>query len=112
MLAAMGGDAVTKATSFAAKGTREDAANPPVPIEMFASYPDKGTLVVHMVGADDITGYDGDAGWTANPSRGVRDLIAQDTHGTKLEDPLYLAANAKRLYPQWRVGRQIGRAHV
>ena len=104
MLAAMGGDAVAKVTSKAAKGTREDAANPPTPIEMYASYPDQGALIVHMVGADDVTGYDGAAGWTANPSRGVREMIAQETEGTKLEDPIYLAANARRLYPQWRVG--------
>lgn len=105
MLAAMGGDAVAKATSFAAKGSREDAANPPVPVELLASYPDKGALIVHMIGADDITGYSGDEGWNANPSRGVRDLLPQDAQGTKLEDPIFLAANARKLYPQWRVGR-------
>ncbi|MSO19201.1 MAG: photosynthetic reaction center cytochrome c subunit [Acidobacteria bacterium] len=105
-VASMGGDAaIAKITSKSAKGMREDAANSPAPIEMYSSYPDKGALVVHMVGADDITGYDGDAGWTANPSRGVRDMIAQDTQGTKLEDPIYLAANAKKLYTAWRVGR-------
>jgi hypothetical protein len=105
MLAAMGGDAVNKVTSLSAKGSREDAANPPTPVEVFASYPNKGAMIVHMVGADDITGWEGDAAWTANPSRGVRDLIAQDAQGTKLEDPIYLAANAKKLYTQWRVGR-------
>jgi photosynthetic reaction center cytochrome c subunit len=105
LLAAMGGDAVTKATSMAAKGTREYAANPPVPVELLASYPDKGALIVHMIGADDITGFNGDEGWNANPSRGVRDMIAQDRQGTKLEDPIFLATNARKLYPQWRVGR-------
>lgn len=102
----VGGEAaLAKVTTRAAKGTREDAANPPTPVEMFAKYPDQGVTVVHMVGADDLTGYDGAAGWTANPSRGVRDMISQETEGSKLEDPIYLAANGKKLYPQWRVGR-------
>jgi hypothetical protein len=102
-LQAVGGEsAIAQITSRVAKGTLQSAANNPAAVEIYVKAPDKGLIVTHILGTDSSTGYSGNAGWTSSPDRGTSDLTAADTEGAMLEDGLYLAANAKKLY-QWRV---------
>jgi hypothetical protein len=98
-------EAIAKITSIVARGKLESAANPPSPVEMYTKFPDQRLVVTHVLGDDASEATSGGAGWTASATRGVRDMSAVDNQAIKLEDPLYLAANVRKLYTQWRVGR-------
>ncbi|HWP83723.1 MAG TPA: c-type cytochrome [Terriglobia bacterium] len=105
-LQTMGGEeAVSRITSVVAKGTLESAANPPSPLEIYVKFPDKRLVVSHVQGDDSSEATAGAAGWTSSAARGLRDMTAADNEAIKLEDPLYLVANVKKIYTQWRVGR-------
>ena len=102
-LQALGGmDAIAKVTTRIAKGKMEEAANPPSDIEIYLKSPDHSLIVTHVLGSDSSTGYSGDAGWTSNSTSGIRDMASADTQGAQLEDNLYLASNAKKIY-HWHV---------
>ena len=102
-LAAMGGeDAVAKITSRVARGKIESAANNPAPVELYFKSPDHGLLVTHILGNDSSTVYSGNSGWTSSPVNGTQEMTAAETEAAKLEDTLYLAANAKKTF-RWRV---------
>ena len=97
--------AIEKITSAVAKGKLESAANPPSPVEIYTRFPDQRLVVTHVLGDDSSEASNGAAGWTASAARGIRDMTAADNEAIKLEDPLYLAANIKKIYSEWRVGR-------
>ena len=100
-----GGEAAAaKVTSVVAKGKLESAANPPSPVEMY-SKGDKRLVVTHILGDNASEATAGSSGWTSSGNRGLRDMTAADNETIKLEDPVYLAANVKKIYTQWRVGR-------
>jgi hypothetical protein len=103
---AMGGAAnVAKITSRVAQGTSQSAAGNPYPAEVFFKSPDKGLTVVNISGSNSSAGFNGNAGWTSDSTRGLRDMSNADFQGAQLESDLFLAANVKKLYTQWRMGR-------
>jgi hypothetical protein len=104
-LQTVGSDAaVAKLTSTVAKGKLESAANPPSPVEMYTKS-DKRLVVTHILNEDASEATAGASGWTQSAARGLRDMTAADNEAIKIEDTLYLAANVKKIYSQWRVGR-------
>jgi len=105
-LSATGGvDNIAKISSRVAKGTSQDAGGNPYPAEVFFKSPDQGLTVVNISGSNSSVGYSGSAGWTANATRGIRDMTTADLQGAQLESDLYLATRVKQLYSQWRAGR-------
>jgi hypothetical protein len=96
---------LAKISTVVSKGTLESAANPPSPVEVYVKYPDRRLVVTNILGDRSSEATDGLAGWTSSATRGIRDMSAADNEAIKLEDPLYLAANVRKIYTQWRVGR-------
>ena len=71
---ALGGkERLAKLTSFAATGTYSgfNTGGADVPLEIFASAPDRRTQVLHMDIGDGIKTYDGRNGWVAEEWRPV-----------------------------------------
>jgi hypothetical protein len=97
--------AVAAVASSVAKGKLESAANPTSPVEMYTKSPGKRLVVTHILNETASEASLGSSGWTQSASRGLRDMNATDNEAIKLEDPVYLAANVKKIYTEWRVGR-------
>ncbi len=102
-LQALGGaDAIAKITTRVAKGTVTTANGQAVPVEIYVKAPDKRLMITHAANGDRAVGYNGNIR-LASPAGGPGG--GGDLEGVKLEDDLYLAANAKSIYTQWRAGR-------
>src|SRR5438874_1631776 len=76
-LQAIGGaPQLAKITGFVAKGTYEgyETASEKVPLEIFASAPNKLTTVVHTQHGDSVSTFDGNRGWVAAADKLMRTL--------------------------------------
>jgi hypothetical protein len=109
-LRAIGGPAaVTKLTSFAAKGTYEgfDSDFGQVPVEVFAKAPGLRATVVHMVPGDVTSTYDGREAWVAAPETlapvRLLQLVGPDLAGARLDAQLAFPAAIKQSLTGWRV---------
>jgi len=71
---ALGGQAaVQKLTARTASGTFTQGAGSPTPIEEVRKAPNKAAYTLHGQRGDNMQGYDGANGWTANPFFGAAD---------------------------------------
>lgn len=71
---ALGGQAVVqKLTARTASGTFTQGAGSPTPIEEVRKAPNKAAYTLHGQRGDNMQGYDGANGWTANPFFGAAD---------------------------------------
>jgi photosynthetic reaction center cytochrome c subunit len=97
-------------TSFVAKGTYEAAYGDREkrPVEVFAKTPGQRTTIIHTLGGDSITTYDGRAGWIAAPATDmpvpVLALSGGDLDAAKVEADLSFPARVKQALSEWRVG--------
>jgi hypothetical protein len=109
-LAAVGGtDRLAKLSSFVAKGTYAgfDTATSEVPAEIFASAPNRRTMIVHMFNGDSFRVYDGLNGWLAGPDTPTPlvTLSAGNLDRARTEAILAFPSGIKQAFGQWRVGR-------
>ena len=107
-LQAIGGASeLARLTSFVAKGTYEgyDTLSAKVPIEIFASAPNRLTMIVHAQSGDSVTTYDGSRGWIAAADKLMRvlPLAGGDLEGARLDALLSFPARIKQEV-QWRTG--------
>jgi photosynthetic reaction center cytochrome c subunit len=105
---AIGGAAqVAKLTSFIARGSYEgyDTLSAKVPLDIFASSPNRLTTVVHTQNGDSVTTYDGRNGWTAAADKLMRvlPLDGGDLEGAKMDASLSFPARIGQDF-QWRTG--------
>ena len=100
-----GADEIAKISSRVAIGNMLAADGNKTPVELNVKGTDQRVLITHMAEGDTVVGYSGDAGWTSDAERGLRDMTTIDLEGAKLENDLYLATHAKQIYAQWRIGR-------
>jgi outer membrane lipoprotein-sorting protein len=102
-----GAPQLAKLTSFIAKGTYEgyDTLSMKVPVDIFASAPDRLTTVVHTQNGDSVTTYDGNNGWIAAADKLMRvlPLAGGDLEGAKMDAALSFPARIKQDF-QWRTG--------
>jgi photosynthetic reaction center cytochrome c subunit len=109
-LDALGGAAaVGKLTSFTAKGTYEgfDSDLTPVPVDVYAKAPDLRATVVHMVGGDVTSTYNGREGWVAEPATlapvPLIQLVGADLGGARLDAQVSFPGQIKQLLKDMRV---------
>jgi hypothetical protein len=101
--------ALSKITSFVAKGTYEgfDTAFEKVPVEIFAKTPNQLTTVVRMSGGESRRVYNGTGGWLSGPDTPlpVVTLTEGNLDRARLEGIIAFPAALPTAYPEWRAGR-------
>ncbi len=100
--------ALARLTSFTAKGTYEgfDSDFGKVPVDIYAKAPDLRATVVHMIGGDATSAYDGHDAWLAAPSTlapvPLIPLVGADLGGARLDAQLFFPGQIKQLLTDWR----------
>jgi len=105
---AIGGAAqVARLTSLAAKGTYEgyETLSAKVPVDIFATAPNRLTMIVHTQNGDSVSTYDGANGWMAAADKLMRvlPLTGGDLEGARMDASLSFPARIKQDF-QWRTG--------
>jgi len=77
--AAGGRAAVEKITSRVEKGSLTIPGGPEIPIDIFAKAPEMRIAIAHMRQGDNVTAFDGHAGWLGNPGRPPRPMSTPTT---------------------------------
>jgi photosynthetic reaction center cytochrome c subunit len=103
-LQAVGGaEAVQKNTSRIQKGTINIQGRQ-LPVEVLSKAPNKRISTVHTPNGDNITAFDGHAGWLGNPGgRPPRDMTSQENEAINFDATFYLPAELKKMFAQFRV---------
>jgi hypothetical protein len=105
-----GAAALSRLTSFTAKGTYEgfDSDFFPVPMDLYAKAPDMRTTVVHMSSGDMTNTYDGREAWAAAPQDLVPlpllQLVGQNLQAARLEALLAFPGQLKQALTGWQAG--------
>jgi photosynthetic reaction center cytochrome c subunit len=101
---AVGGvEALQKNTSRIQTGTVSFGGRQ-FPVEVLAKAPNKRISMVHTPNGDNITAFDGHAGWLGNPGgRPPRDMTAQENDAVSFDATFYLPAEIKKMFTQFRV---------
>lgn len=98
-----GAAAVEKINSRVEKGTVSFGAQQ-LPVEVLAKAPNKRISLVHTPNGDNITAYDGHAGWLGNPGpRPPRDMSAPENEAIGFDATFYLPTELKKMFAQFRV---------
>jgi outer membrane lipoprotein-sorting protein len=101
--AAGGADALQKISSRVEKGTVSFGPQQ-LPVEVLAKAPNKRISLVHTPNGDNITAFDGHAGWLGNPGgRPPRDMSAQENEAIGFDATFYLPTELKKMFAQFRV---------
>jgi outer membrane lipoprotein-sorting protein len=101
--AAGGADAIQKITSRVEKGTVSFGPQQ-LPVEVLAKAPNKRISLVHTPNGDNITAFDGHAGWLGNPGgRPPRDMSAPENEAIGFDATFYLPTELKKMFAQFRV---------
>jgi hypothetical protein len=94
-------------TSFVAKGSYEgfNTGGGPVPIEIYASAPDKRAQVVQAPEGESVKTFDGQRAWAAEPWRPspLLPLVGGNLSGAKLEAIVQFPAGIQKAFSQWRI---------
>ena len=104
-----GAAAVSRLTSFTARGTYEgfDSDFEKVPVDLYAKAPDQRAIMVHMKSGDVTTTYDGRDGWVAEPTDlapvPLVQLVGSQLSGAHLNAQLAFPAQIKQALTNWRV---------
>ena len=102
-LAAVGGvDALQKITSRVQKGTLTAFGGQHFPVDVYSKAPDKRASVMHLLGGDSVTAFDGKQGWLSVPGR-VHVMSAAENDAARIDADLYLPAHLKTLYAKFSV---------
>lgn len=109
--AAGGAAALEKITSRVEKGTISFGPQQ-LPVEVWAKAPNKRISIVHTPKGDNVTAFDGHAGWIGNPGpRPPREMSAPETEAIGFDATFYLPTELKKMFAQFRVspaGEKIG----
>jgi photosynthetic reaction center cytochrome c subunit len=109
-----GADAVQKISSRIQKATIAFGERQ-FPAEVLSKAPNKRISTVHMPNGDNITAYDGHAGWLGSPGgRPARDMSAQENDAAGFDATFYLPTEIKKMFAQLRVlpAEKIGNHEV
>ena len=109
---ALGGkEPLAKLTSFAATGTYSgfNTGGADVPLEVFASAPDRRTQILHMDIGDGIKTYDGRNGWVAEEWRPVPlvTLTGGNLAGARLDAILSFPPAIQKAFSEWQTGSTV-----
>ena len=102
-LQAVGGAAaLDKVTSRASKGTI-DVGGKPVPIDLYSKAPNKRASIMHLPEGDNVTAFDGQAGWLGAPGRPVREMHGPDLDGASIDADLRFPEHLKQMFTESEV---------
>ena len=102
-LQAVGGaTALDKITSRTSKGTI-DVGGKPVPIDVYAKAPNKRASIMHLPEGDNVTAFDGQAGWLGAPGRALREMQGPDLDGASIDADLHLPEHLKQMFTEAQV---------
>jgi photosynthetic reaction center cytochrome c subunit len=103
-LQAVGGaEAVQKNTSRIQKGTINIGGRE-LPVEVLSKAPNKRISTVHTPNGDNVTAFDGHAGWIGNPGpRPPREMSAPENEAISFDATFYLPSELKKMFAQFRV---------
>ena len=103
-----GADRLAAFTSFVATGTYAgfNTGGGEVPLEVYASAPDRRTQVVRLKTGTGIKTFDGSRGWAAEGWRPIPllPLTGSNLAGARLEAMLSFPGAIRQLFTQWQVG--------
>jgi photosynthetic reaction center cytochrome c subunit len=95
--------ALEKINSRVEKGTI-NFGQQQMPVEVVTKAPNKRVSVVHTPNGDNITAFDGHAGWVGNPGpRPPRDMSAPENEAFGFDSTFYLPTELKKMFAQFRV---------
>jgi photosynthetic reaction center cytochrome c subunit len=97
-----GAEAAQKITSRAMKGSI-DFGGHQSPVEVLAKAPNKRISIVHTPKGDNVTAYDGHAGWMGNPGWPPYVMTAQENEAIRFDAAFYLPLEIKKMFTQMRV---------
>jgi hypothetical protein len=105
-----GAGALTKLTSFTAKGMYEgfDSDFEKVPVDVYVKAPNQRATVIHMRAGDSSTIVDGREAWAAGPADltpvAVISLVGAAFEGARLDAQLAFPGQIKQVLTDWRTG--------
>ncbi len=98
-----GAAALEKINSRVEKGTINFGGQQ-FPIEVLAKAPNKRISLVHMPAGDNITAFNGHAGWVGSPGpRPPREMTEQENEAFGFDSTFYLPTELKKMFAQFRV---------
>ncbi len=98
-----GAETLQKTTSRIQKGTINFGGQQ-FPVEVLAKAPNQRISTVHTPNGDNITAFDGHAGWLGNPGgRPPREMTAQENDAISFDATFYLPLEIKKMFTQFRV---------
>ncbi|HXO37708.1 MAG TPA: c-type cytochrome [Candidatus Acidoferrum sp.] len=98
-----GADALQKITSRVQKATII-FGDRQFPAEVLSKSPNKRISTMHTPNGDNITAFDGHAGWLGNPGgRPPRDMTAQESEAISFDATFYLPTEIKKMFAELRV---------
>lgn len=98
-----GAEALQKITSRVQKATISIGERQ-FPAEVVSKAPNKRISTVHAPNGDNITAFDGHAGWLGNPGgRPPRDMNSQENEAIGFDATFYLPLEIKKMFTQLRV---------
>jgi outer membrane lipoprotein-sorting protein len=98
-----GAEAIQKITSRVEKGTISFGPQQ-LPVEVLAKAPNRRISLVHTPNGDNITAFDGHAGWLGNPGgRPPREMSAPENEAIGFDATFYLPTELKKMFAQFRV---------
>jgi photosynthetic reaction center cytochrome c subunit len=98
-----GADAIAKVSSRVQKGKLTGFGPDPVPVDVSTKAPDKRITTVHNQRGDNITAFDGQAGWLGNTGRPARDMTAAESDAARLDAALLFPSDPKKLFKDFKV---------
>ncbi len=102
LVAVGGAEALRKITSRVQKGTLIAFGGQHFPVDVYSKAPDKRFSVMHLLGGDSVTAFDGKRGWLSVPGH-VHMMSAAENDAARIDAALYLPAHLKTLYQKFSV---------
>lgn len=97
-----GADAIEKITSREGKGATT-VGGKSVRVEVFSQDPNEQALIRHMPTGDDMTVFNGQAGWSAVPGRPMREMQGADLDTARMDADLHFPLHIKQVFDELRV---------
>ena len=72
-------------------------------VEIFDQAPNKQVMVRHLPGGDEISGFDGQVGWSGAAGRPVRDMQGADLEAARMDADLHFPLHIAQMFPELRV---------
>jgi outer membrane lipoprotein-sorting protein len=103
-LQAVGGaEALAKITTRVQKGKIIGFGADPLPVDVMTKAPDKRKTIVQNPKGENITAYDGKAGWMFNTGRPARDMSPAESEAARLDAMVIFPSDFKSLFADLKV---------